>query len=138
LSAPLPLLPMPSITRPASVSATSRSRSTSSYPETLPLRKREVLVPTPTLLAYHDDRPALGGWEQDFEADVLWREGYPRFGARPAPLSHVGDGPQPLPAGASPHLPTLGGRLRDESLEDGARRPATPNIGPVGWVQYHR
>ncbi len=80
---------------------------------------------TPTLLAYHDDRPALGGWEQDFEADVLWREGYPRFGARPAPLSHVGDGPQPLPAGASPQLPTLGGRLRDEGLEDGAKRPAT-------------
>ena len=58
--------------------------------ETLPAQAREVLAASPTLLAYRVDRPALVGTWQNFEADALRRGGCPRFGARPAPLAHVG------------------------------------------------
>jgi len=41
--------------------------------ETLPAKAQEVLVSTPTLLAYLVDRPALVGSSQDFRADALRR-----------------------------------------------------------------
>src|SRR5713101_6308633 len=81
-------------------------------PDPLPAKAREVLVSTPTLLAYLVDRPALVGSARDFRADALRRGGYPRFGAELAPLSRVVVRPLPLPAGAGPHLPRSPGRER--------------------------
>src|SRR5260221_7587764 len=77
--------------------------------DALPAKAREVLVSTPTLLVYHAGRRALVGSLQDFEADALWRRRCRRFGARPAPLSHVGIVALVLPAGAAPHPPNTHG-----------------------------
>ena len=57
---------------------------------TLASQRREVLVPTPTLLAYLVGRLALVEGNEDFRADALRRGLCPRFGARPAPLTYVG------------------------------------------------
>ncbi|GHO48513.1 hypothetical protein KSX_66760 [Ktedonospora formicarum] len=58
------------------------------------LRAKAAEVPgvrptLPDLLAKGEDQ-ALVGVPLDFRADALWLESDPSFGARPAPLSHVG------------------------------------------------
>src|SRR6266851_6571338 len=109
--------------------------------EDFPAKAWGVLSGASTLLRFPSWRgPAALVWlRSDLWADALWHEGYPCFGARPAPHSRVVWFARVLLAGAPPHPPRERhtGHTRGWGLLDRDRPPETPSTGRAGWGQCH-